>query len=230
MLGFEISRPWNLKGGVISQSGLLAVTEAKRVVQVLGIGRVLSLANATEVALVVLDGLLAEVAMVRRQVESALVLLVNGLRAALCEGFAIEILCLKARDEALVAWDVLSLKVLGGATDPVGAEAGGIAKLNDFPLLISGRLVRVESSPGVRDRPTVSHVGALSGVSAHAERAASRLDDYPVGLSRSAPEYFYLLRHMTSVAGKVLFSKIDLCHLLNVYNCLFILFNMETQC
>jgi hypothetical protein len=77
------------------------------------------------------------------QVKTGLVLFVYGLGAVLCERLSVQVLCLKARDEAGVARDVLSLKILSWAADPVGAEARGVAKLNDFTLIISGRLVRV---------------------------------------------------------------------------------------
>ena len=71
------------------------------------------------------------------------------------------ILSFDVGDEALVAWDVLCLNVLGGTTDPVLALLGCVRELYSVIVKVLGCLLRVQSPLGMLDLAAPGHQGGL---------------------------------------------------------------------
>ena len=87
--------------------------------------------------------------LVKRWLLALVVFSVNSCACGLCERLAVQVLRFDLGDIALVAWDVLSLQVLGWTTKPVFAFLRVVSISNVCAVFVDLRRLRVVLTSGV---------------------------------------------------------------------------------
>jgi len=106
--------------------------------KVVNIGRLVTISDSSKVKFTVLVCVLTCVtSMVRNiKVYSTFELLINCSSCSLCKRFTVNVFGLDVGNETLIAWNMLSLDILGGPTDPVLSLLRVVGELNLEILVI----------------------------------------------------------------------------------------------